>query len=155
MPENSAVFASLTDFESIFLTQRCTLINFTVAFSLFTTSEVHQRCVIIGHSKWIGAIKEDFCVQKSPRNYLPSLCNCLRLNWSFQLLHLGYNLHDKQQGRHSLAHTFFSRSACPRLLRLPAISINSRARTQTDTTLLNADAPFLRKEEFKEGGINK
>lgn len=48
--------------------------------------------------------------RKAPRNYLPSLCNCLQLNWSCQLLHLPYNLHDKRQRCHSLACKFTSRS---------------------------------------------
>lgn len=81
-----------------------------------------------------GAIKDDFCVQKSPRNYLPSLCNCLRLNWSFQLLHLGYNLHDKQQGRHWPPPIFTSRSVCPRQRRQPAISIRLKTENSSPDT---------------------
>lgn len=102
-----------------------------------------------------GAIKDDFCVQKSPRNYLPSLCNCLRLNWSFQLLHLGYNLHDKQQGRHSLPHAFTSRSVCPRQRRQPAIYIRLKTETrplpQTDTTFMSPLFNFIL--FFKKGAI--
>lgn len=49
--------------------------------------------------------------EKSPRNYLSSLRNCLQLNWCCQLLHLPYNLHDKRRRCQSPPHPFPSRSS--------------------------------------------
>ena len=94
---------------------------FRLCYYLLSSLEVHYCLAFTkgnrGPLKTIG-------MRKSPWNYQSPFCNCFQLNWSYQLLHLPYNLHSNKQGCHSLPCKFCSRLTpvcCAQRLHRPSV----------------------------------